>query len=366
MSSVDVAVAQAVKEHTAGNYRGALEVLRPFLLAREKLSPLQERNVVGVAIGCYRALLDYKAALPLVQRGVVLEQQLAGPRSLRHAQALQELCMVQSGLKDFVAASKATKEALAIVEELGLRRHEGYGSMLMVLGWLDVDQGWYKEALTVYDKAKAVLVQYKEGNEYGVLLNDMAICHKRLHQWNEAVACHKEAVEHRRNLHGTNHPRYATALTNLAYLFDELKQYEEAIPRYEEALVICKRVFGDQHEHTVALAQRLAAARQRVEQPNRDTIDVGHEFCMCNQCGKVKEKMEWCTGCRRVWYCDKECQLQHWATHKPLCNVCLHCDAVLTKIRRCSRCLKAKYCGAECSRAHWSEHKKDCVARSSK
>ncbi len=64
--------------------------------------------------------------------------------------------------------------------------------------------------------------------------------------------------------------------------------------------------------------------------------------------------------------CDKECQLQHWATHKPLCNVCLHCDAVLTKIKRCSRCLKAKYCGAECSRVHWSEHKKDCVARSSK
>jgi tetratricopeptide (TPR) repeat protein len=364
MSSVGEAVAQAVKEFNAGNYRGALELLRPFLLAREKLSPQQELAVVGVASECYRFLLDFKAALPLAQRCVVLAQQLAGLRSLRHAQALQELCVVQTGLKNSVAASKAIKEALAIMEALGLQCHEGYGSMLEVLGGLDLDQGRYKEALAIYDKAKAVLVQYKEGGEYGTLLNDMAVCHQRLHQWNEAVASYKEAVEHRRIVHGTNHPEYAAALYNLAFLFDELKQYEEAIPRYEEALIICKRVYGDQHEQTVALAQDLAAARQRVEQPNRDTIDVGHKQCMCNQCGKIKEKMEWCTGCRRVWYCDKECQLQHWATHKPLCNVCLHCDAVLTKIKRCSRCLKAKYCGAECSKAHWSEHKKDC--RSSK
>jgi tetratricopeptide (TPR) repeat protein len=310
-----------------------------------------------LASSCYLYLCDFKAALPLVQRGVVLEQQLAGPRSLGHAQALPELCMVQRGLKDFVAASKAIKEALAIMEELGLQRHEGYGSMLLVLGGLDQDQGRYKEALAIYDKAKAVLVQYKEGNDYGTLLNDMAICHKGLHQWNEAVASYKEAVEHRRNLYGTDHPRYATSLSNLAVLFDKLKQYEEAIPRYQEALIIYQRVFGDQHEHTVALAQRLAAARQRVEQPNRDTIDVGHEHCMCNQCGKIKEKMEWCTGYRRVWYCDKECQLQHWATHKPLFNVCLHCDVMLTKIKCCSRCLKVKYCGTECSKAHWSEHK---------
>jgi tetratricopeptide (TPR) repeat protein len=364
--TVDETCIQADKERDAGNYRGALELVRPFLLAREKLSLLQERNVVVVASSCYRCLSDFKAALPLAQRCVVLEQQLAGPRQLRHAQALKQLSLVQSGLKDFVAASKAIKQARAIMEELGMQRHEGYGSMLVTLGRLDKEQGQYKEALVIYDRAKAVLVQYKEGNEYGAVLNEMASCHQSLHQWNEAVACYKEAVEVACNVLGANHPHYATALYNLAGLFDQLKQYEKAIPRYEEALAIFQRVYGAQHEKTALLAQYLAVARQRGEQPNRDTIDVGHKHCMCNQCGKIKEKMEWCTGCRRVWYCDKECQLQHWATHKPLCNVCLHCDAVLTKIRRCSRCLKAKYCGAECSKAHWSEHKQDCVAQSGK
>ncbi len=36
-------------------------------------------------------MLDFKAALPLAQRRVVLEQELADLRLLRHAQALQEL-----------------------------------------------------------------------------------------------------------------------------------------------------------------------------------------------------------------------------------------------------------------------------------
>ncbi len=82
-------------------------------------------------------LCDFKAALPLVQRWVALEQQLAGLRSLR-SKALSELCRVQNGLKDFVAAIKAM---LSIMDELGLQRHEQYGSMLEALGGLDREQG---------------------------------------------------------------------------------------------------------------------------------------------------------------------------------------------------------------------------------
>ena len=71
--------------------------------------------------------------------------------------------------------------------------------------------------------------------------------------------------------------------------------------------------------------------------------------------------MDACNGCRRAWYCDAECQMQHWAAHMLLCDVCHHCNTVLTKILRCSRCKKAKYCNAECSKAHWSQHKTECV-----
>jgi tetratricopeptide (TPR) repeat protein len=251
------------------------------------------------------------------------------------------------------------------MEELGLQQDEQYGSMLMALGRLDLEQGLYKEALAIYNKAKAVLVQHKEWNDYGALLNEMGACHEKLQQWVEAVACYKEAVEQHRNLHSNNHPEYATTLFNLAVVFARLKQYEEAIPRMEEALAIHQRVYGGQHERTVQIAKDLAMVRQLAAQSNRDAINVGHNFRMCSWCGAVSEIIFTCP-CDRAWYCNTDCQLQHWPTHKLHCSVCFYCSTLLTKVKRCSRCQIAKYCNAACQTAHWGEHKKDCVASTGK
>jgi hypothetical protein len=150
----------------------------------------------------------------------------------------------------------------------------------------------------------------------------------------------------------------------LASLFSLLKQYEEAIPRFEEVLAIQQRVYGNQHQLTFETAQLLAGARQHAKKSRRDKIDVGHEFRMCSQCGNIQENMNVCP-CFRAWYCGADCQQQHWAMHKPHCNVCLHCNALLTKTLRCSRCNKAKYCNAACQKAHWS-HKTECVAPNDK
>jgi tetratricopeptide (TPR) repeat protein len=289
----------------------------------------------------------------------VLTKQLFGARSKEHSRALKGLCMVHSGLKAFPEARKAIRGALAIMGELGLQQDEEYGAMLLSLGRLDLEQGRYKEALVIFGKAKAVLVQHKEGNEYGVLLTDMGICHKRLQQWCEAVTCYKEAVEHTCNLCGNNHPEYATTLYNLADLFANLRQYEEAIPRLEEALAIEQRVFGDQHDRTVETAEELARVRQLAAQSDRGAIDVGHNFRMCSCCGAVSEAINTCP-CIRAWYCNADCQLQHWPTHKPHCAVCFQCSTV-----HCSRCKQAKYCNAACQTAHWSVHKKDCVVLAS-
>jgi tetratricopeptide (TPR) repeat protein len=353
---------RADQECQAGNYRGAVALLLSLLQGKDKLSPWQELNAVTCLIHCNIPMLDYKVALPYAERKLALAQQLMGPRSQGHAQALKALCMVQRGLKAYRAARKAIREGLAILEELGLQQDEDYGGMLVSLGKVEQEQAHYKEALTVYSKAKDVLVQHKDCSDFGVLINEMAICHEALHQWNEAVALRKEVIEHHRKKFGKKHPEYAVVLNNLGVLFYSLKQYEEAIPHFEEVLAIRRRVFGAQHELTIQVSEDLALNRRLAQQPNRHLLDAGHDFSMCNACGTVKEHMFKCDGCNRARYCDADCQLKHWPTHKPQCDVCLQCATVLTKILHCSGCKKVKYCGAACQTAHWSEHKKDCVA----
>jgi tetratricopeptide (TPR) repeat protein len=261
--AVDKVLVRARKEYDAGNYRRGVELLAPFVGPnKRKLAPQQERDVVDWLSTCYRFLDEYEAALPHAQRRLELALQLDRPRSRGHAGALEELSDVQTGLKAFPDARKAVTEALAIMDELGLQQDADYGGMLSVLGSVDREQGQHREALVTYGKAKALLAQHKDGHSYGVLVNNMALCHKALKEWDEAVACYKEAIEHSRNVHGNNHPDYAISLSNLARTYTSLQQHAEAVPLLEEALPIYRRVYGEQHKDTVGLVGRLKKAHR--------------------------------------------------------------------------------------------------------
>jgi hypothetical protein len=171
--SVDETIGQAVQELKAGNYRGAVALLEPLLRplfgppAKEKLWPQQECDVVMWLSASHRFLEDHKAALPHSQRRLALEQHLHGPRSRQHAVALKVLCMVQRGLKAFPQARKAIAEALGIMDELGLQQDEQYGSMLAMVGDLDMDQGHYKEALAIYDRPRPCWCTTRNGASMG-------------------------------------------------------------------------------------------------------------------------------------------------------------------------------------------------------
>jgi hypothetical protein len=129
----------AKKEFGAGNYRGALVLLLP-LWAKQKLFPQQKLDVVTWLSDCCCLLYDEMAALPHTQCGLVFTKQLCNAHSRDHSRALQGLCMVHGGLKAFPEVLKAIREALAVMEDLGLQQDEEYGSMLRELGGLALDQ----------------------------------------------------------------------------------------------------------------------------------------------------------------------------------------------------------------------------------
>jgi hypothetical protein len=42
----------------------------------------------------------------------------------------------------------------------------------------------------------------------------------------------------------------------------------------------------------------------------------------CAQCGTTtSEKLQKCSACKTVYYCNRECQVAHWKRHKPVCSV---------------------------------------------
>jgi len=48
----------------------------------------------------------------------------------------------------------------------------------------------------------------------------------------------------------------------------------------------------------------------------------------CAHCQKHDMNLQRCSRCRQVFYCNTQCQKQHWHQHKPTCTIHLHkvCD----------------------------------------
>lgn len=50
-----------------------------------------------------------------------------------------------------------------------------------------------------------------------------------------------------------------------------------------------------------------------------DNLDGLLEKAYCNKCGK--EAVKKCGRCKSVYYCSRECQVDDWKSHKPICEL---------------------------------------------
>lgn len=41
----------------------------------------------------------------------------------------------------------------------------------------------------------------------------------------------------------------------------------------------------------------------------------------CLHCGETRQKLQRCGGCRRVYFCDRDCQVRVWRQHRPQCSL---------------------------------------------
>lgn len=52
----------------------------------------------------------------------------------------------------------------------------------------------------------------------------------------------------------------------------------------------------------------------------------------CSHCYKVASKLQKCSGCRKVHYCNQACQKTDWPTHKQVCKITAHAVNYVDKI----------------------------------
>jgi hypothetical protein len=98
------------------------------------------------------------------------------------------------------------------------------------------------------------------------------------------------------------------------------------------------------------------------------------KFRRCENCDmEISDRIQLCSGCKKVAYCNNNCQKSHWKQHKKTCTyiqkasehektrACGSCEKELSeRVMLCAGCKKTAYCDATCQKVHWREHKKTC------
>lgn len=51
-----------------------------------------------------------------------------------------------------------------------------------------------------------------------------------------------------------------------------------------------------------------------------NTLCDGKNRNKCHNCGVADRKFQYCSRCKVTAYCGKECQKEHWKTHKKQCE----------------------------------------------
>jgi len=95
----------------------------------------------------------------------------------------------------------------------------------------------------------------------------------------------------------------------------------------------------------------------------------------CSSCGKESESLKHCAQCRKASYCGRSCQEADWPRHKSTCgdhedkseevtrDACACCGKTPDTLKKCSGCRRVSYCDRNCQKAHRPVHKADCVTR---
>jgi len=138
--------------------------------------------------------------------------------------------------------------------------------------------GEFERAITV-TKSGIKLSEAEFGENHvatAALINNLAVFHKELRQYEEAEPLYERALQIRRDQLGPNHLDVAQSLNNLAVLYLAMGRLEDAEPLYEEALAIREDNLDPYHPDVAQSLNNLAVLYAALDRPD-DAEDYYNE-----------------------------------------------------------------------------------------
>ncbi len=129
-------------------------------------------------------------------------------------------------------------------------------------------------------------------------------------------------------LHLGEESEFTRCCASMAYYFE---QYTAVVLKGDAALPdtvkVAELFFADKHTLVKFFKKRIpCSCLDHVYKEVKSSTKMG--LCCNNQCSHpskqvARNTMLYCTRCRQVNYCSRECQIAHWPEHKEFCGYCV-------------------------------------------
>jgi serine/threonine protein kinase len=205
-------------------------------------------------------------ALPLLEQALALGRRVFGSNSIRVAQSLNDLGVLQRQLGNLAAAEPLLVESLATRRRLLGNNNNDVAITLVELSRVLKDRGRSLESEAPSREALAIRKQVfgDEHRETATSKNDVALLLLDRGDLAEAEPLFRENLATCERILGPDHPNTSAAKSNLARLLLAKGDAESGEKLLRESLVADGRVFGETHtEYAISLADLAGAVEVR-------------------------------------------------------------------------------------------------------
>ena len=191
----------------------------------------------------------YAAAIPLIQRSLILLKKIWGINHLDVATSLNNLALLYKAQGRYREAEPLYQQSLTITKNLFGSEHPRVAIGLNNLGVLYYHQGYYSKVEPLYQQALKIRENSLESSHPDIAqsLNNLAELYHFQARHAEAEALSKRAINICETALGVDHPLTAISLNNLAEIYRSQGRYTEAKPLYKRAINIFKTALGLEH-----------------------------------------------------------------------------------------------------------------------
>lgn len=207
---------------------------------------------------------EYVDAVPLLERVIVLYEQLLGTEHPQTAAALNTRGILYLQRGNYPEAERCLKQALSIREQrLGIQ-HLDVAESLHYLAALAVERENYSLAESLAVRALTIREQ-NLGVDHPLTAkttNGLAAAYDAQKQPDWAEPLYRRALATWQQRYGNDHPETARTLNDLGILYLFQEKYAQAEPLLEQAVVVKERLLGANHPDTALSLRNLALLYQ--------------------------------------------------------------------------------------------------------